>query len=198
MGATTCFRTFHDIDTISELKKEITMEREYMAFEEGYGYSGTWVEKETGVNIIDKTFSSIEEAEEFIIKNNGKWDKVDAVRFKYRKGTEAQNKRIEKLEKQFYEAQSNLGFIKSGIVEKKRNAKSKTKKCKKCGEVHLVKHLNLECCNCGASFLTKAEDKKIKNATAKVEKLENKLTELKNKKTGEFQEGWVVGGWCSC
>lgn len=213
MGATFRVRTIHcDVKDLPARVESITQQ---MFHDEGHeAYSGHWGMKGSGIDIKHNlTFNGYEEAEEYIMNNNNKWDCVTAVRYPcvIKKKVSDKQKQIDKLRAKFDDLNNQLGdFNKIGehekaIVTRVKKAKSKTKGCSKCGSSIAVNHLNDSTCPvCGnKQFIYTATDiKKHREMEEKRRKLYNDLTLLKkNSKVTETEEAgfaWLVGGWCSC
>jgi hypothetical protein len=227
MGASYTSRVFPDMPE-AELAKKIEAAIAEDAYEDGHLYSGSWgvksghyFDRERGsLRNAVKTFDSVEDADEYISKDNDKFGALTVVRARIVEMTLPDGKVVSSANswgnqipmgkavaaahekaKVAYTALNQFG---PDIIKRVRSAKSKTRGCCKCGSSIATTHIqSLNCPVCRHEYLVTDTDRaKQKALNEKYEKL-NKAAkdardaELKKlaEKHGKFV--WVVGGWCS-
>jgi len=197
MGAATLIRTYKGL-TRKQVETRVQQDKRQDEMEDGCSYSGSWGVK-SGINFVNRTFKSSDDAYEYIEENNDKWGPIDVCYFEEKLGTEAQNKRIETQKIKAKKSRQDLNDFYSNTLNKIRNVQSKTKGCKSCCSRFPISTLgSLNCPNCRKPLLTDTEVKKVSKINENIKKEKIKLSTLISKKGGKTLTGWVVGGWCSC
>lgn len=196
MGATDCVRTT-TAKTEKEVIKFVVAKTAEMSGDSCGTYSGNWTAKEDGVNFINKTFKTFDQAWQYLVDHNDKWKCVDAVKVEEKQGTDAQNKRIELQRTKAGNARNMVHqFAKdwlSSIVGKGPTPKT----CKGCKKVVPINEFySTECPYCYHSMLNQTQEKKLAKLKEAVKKEETKLEEMILKRGGKTAKYWVVGGNC--
>lgn len=192
MGASDYTITYPDVSK-DKLTRLISRDTEVMAAEDGYSYSGTWASKEEGVNFLDKTFASEDEAREYILDHNSKWEMVDAARFE----SEVPPVELGRLAKEIDLLNREIDGFDGDIMARMRRQRSKKKTCKSCGSTITIGYLSRPSCPaCTHSFLTKSDEKRKASLLKRLSRAE-KDHEALLAKTKSIS-GWVVGGMCPC
>lgn len=196
MGADFLTRTYKETNK-NKVKQLVQADQDQDGYEDGHSYSGSWSVKD-GINFINRTFTSADEAEEYIADNNDKWGAIDCCYFEQKLGTDAQNARIKTQREKVTVAEQTLRKFYADTLAKIKGVKAKTKKCKSCGAVHQVEHIRMiNCSNCNHPMLTDTELKKETRLKDKVQTEKDKVQTLISKRGGKTSKGFVCGGWCS-
>jgi len=198
MGATNYIINYKNL-TEKQMRERVVTDTEQMQYEEGCSYSGTWASKAYGINIINKKFNSTQEAEDYILDNNDKWDCVDAVLVQYKAGTDKQNEKIKLEKSKTVEIKNSIMDFHKNWTKKLKERNSKTISCSSCKTRFNKEQIrNSFCPQCNHSLLSATDTKKVDKIKEKAEKQELKVKSLIAKRGGKTVKTWVVGGWCSC
>lgn len=190
MGASDYMITYPDVSK-DKLTRLVSRDTEVMAAEDGCSYSGTWASKDAGVNFLHRIFSSEEEAREYIIDHNSKWEPVDAARFE----SKVPPAELSRLAKEIDLLSQEIEGFDGAIMTRMRQQRSKNKTCKNCGSSIAIGYISRPSCPaCSHSFLTKSDETRksslLKRLSRNEKNHEALLTKTKN------ISGWVVGGMC--
>ena len=199
MGSTLVTYTHRNNPTTDELHERFNDEAEMAGEECGKGgYSGSLYEK-SGLTIIDKTFSSSDEAYDHICDNNGKWDNAWAV--PYKATVTVPKSTLTSKKTQLAKAEADLKKLETDAIKAIKGTKSKTIGCKSCGSSINRKYVrSLDCNVCGKTdaFKTETLKKRIKTKQDKIITLKAEVRNMSNETVKKQGINYVVGGWCSC
>ena len=108
--------------TEKELRKKVQSSTDEQVYEDGHGpYSGTWGEK-SGLEILNKTFNSYQEASDYVCDHNDKWGPLSAV--KYIKQEKVPNKNQKKIDALNESIAGVEIFLDIGFHHQKQNLQS--------------------------------------------------------------------------
>lgn len=160
-------------------------------FEYGHrGYTGSIAEKAgDGLHFINTIYTTIEEAEEWLMDNTDKWGSAVVVQA-YEKSKKLLNKFEEKRKFEL----DKLAIMETKKIQVLKSGASVNVSCKNCGSKIARKFIknSTNCPICNYSFYTKAESERINKIDKKIAKInEDQLSASR----GELV--WVVGAWCS-
>ena len=225
MGASYVSHTFQKCSS-KELNSKVMDCCTEAAYEQGHSYSGDWGEKlDSGVNIIDKTYSSVKEADDWLSDNTPKYGALKAVKAP----AEATNVNTDKLREKLKPLQNELDELRvqtgekrpffrckskafhTLILERVKAGKSQFRACNNCGSKVSIKFLNHHACPVCSSnefLLTDTDKKRLLALSAKTEKHKAKVAAVheaidekhriaQSKIKPSSNWVWVVGGWCS-
>jgi hypothetical protein len=158
------------------IKEAFDKKHDNDAYEYGHGgYSGSFAEIH-GVTVVDKTFNTSYDADEWIADHAVKWENALAVRYKVFETSKSVLRHIEairELNKKISEAKRKLWVAKERATNRKTTP----------NYVHTAQ-ANLD------KVIARCEPK-IEERRAKIAEIETKLA-AKSKKMV-----WLVGGWAS-
>ena len=196
------------------LQKKVQNETDQQVYEGGHGpYSGTWGEK-NGLQILDKVFTSYDDAYDYVSEHNEKWGPLTAVKIAVAKVYPNKNEaKMKKVKEKIYEMEVLLGkhwhkrdeAYETKVVQRIQSGKSKFKTCPSCDSKIATKHIRSPSCPvCQEKnvFYTTTDALTLGRYAEKLIKLQDELTRLEKEGTvtpdytGDWQ--WYVGGWCSC
>ena len=191
------------------------------AYESGSGsYAGNATSLGRVIDWRNRMLESERDAENFIKRNQQKWDGPMACSF-YLPASDSQKKKakIEKAKQKLREKQAKkYDFMLSSLISF-QNRKSALVGCKCCGSKLSLKHISKDfrkgcspdgsrygwvtyptlpiCAVCREPLYSASTMERIRKLTLSVEEAENTLKESQ-KPTPSKSIGWVVGGWASC
>lgn len=208
--------------SVEQLRKIVKRECEIAGYESGHQYSGDWGEKvDNYVEVHNKTFSSLHDANEYLLEKCDKWGPLIAVKVLKNaplKSLDSLDEKLKDLEVQKINLKQQMSIgqssifptIGNSILKRAKSAKSNFKGCTACGSKVAVSHLKsayCPVCGDGEFLLTNTDKKKIESLNGKLSRLCQKIKETKAKKEEKMKSAntkkggedfvWLVGAMCS-
>ena len=187
------------------------------SYESGSGaYAGNATSLGRRIDWRNRMLTSERDAEQFISKNQQKWDGPMACSF-YLPAEDSLRKKaeIEKAKEKLLAKHTKKYDFMLQSLNSFRNRKAALVGCKCCGSKLSLKHISKElrdgrvdqfwttyptlplCAVCRTPLYSASTMERIKKLTLSVEEAEKSLKEAQ-KPTPSNSLGWVVGGWASC
>lgn len=208
--------------SVEQLRKIVKRDCQIAEHECGHQDSGNWGEKvDDYVEVHDKTYSSFQDAHEYLL---GKCDKrgpliaVKVLKNTLLKSLDSLDEKLKDLEVQKVnlEQQMSIGqcsifpTLGNSLLKRAKSAKSNFKGCTACGSKVAIGHLKsayCPVCGNGEFLLTNTDMKKIESLKSKLSRLCRKIKETKAKKEEKIKSAnnkkggedfvWLVGARCS-
>jgi hypothetical protein len=202
MGSALVIRVMKDMPE-AELRRAVEQRRDEDAYEDGHRYSGTWGSTH-GLHICDRTFPSIEEAEDYVEETSDKHEPLLAVKARRVPKATKPSASLVALETKARAAENAIFSFPQTIIKRVRAGKSKTRGCSTCGSSIAVTHIRSPSCPvCSENFLYSTTDEtRLKTLTQKKDALQAQLKEARVREIATLERRgvstvvWVVGGWC--
>ena len=220
MGATLYLVTYSK-DSKRLVQEAWNCQVEEDAYDSGSGaYAGNATSLGRIIDWRNRMLASERDAEEFISKNQQKWDGPMACSFYLpAKDSSRKQAKIAKAKENLIAKQTKKYDFMLQSLNSFRNRKAALVGCKCCGSKLSLEHISKElrngcrpsdspysrvtyptlplCAVCRTPLYSASTMDRIKKLTLSVEKAEKALKEAE-KPTPSKSVGWVVGGWASC
>ena len=203
----------------SDLRRMVNAECRQAGYEYGHSYSGNWGEKiDSGLKVrSDLSFSSLDEANDWLMDNCEKWGSLIAVKFYSVKPSA----KVDAIKIKINEINNRINYfdryinshsqdsIHAEIAKRASRGKRKLISCPSCDSKIAAVHITMNVCPvCRQEnwLTTKTDLKRIEATRQKIKKLEGDCAALNDKidtinKKANKAEGanwqWLVGAWCS-
>jgi len=216
MGAQLYIMTYSS-DSRSTVQEAWNRQVEEDSYESGSGaYAGNATSLGRLIDWRNRMLSSQRDAEQFISKNQKKWDGPMACSFYLpEKDSSRKQEKIAKAKKKLIGRQAKKYDFMLRSLNSFRNRKAALVGCKCCGSKLSLEYLSHElkdgrvdqfwttyptlplCAVCKAPLYSASTMERIKKLTLSVEEAKEFLF-VDEKPTPSKSIGWVVGGWASC
>jgi hypothetical protein len=154
-----------------------------------------------GLQIVNKSFKTTNEAHEYVVEQAEKWGSALAVKVgdfsKAFPVTATEKKEVEKLN----ELQQKYDGWESELISRVKQSKSALRGCKKCESKIAVKYVKEAFCPvCGDHHFiqTETDTKNYEALRIKLKAQKEKVTTLSKKYEEQNKKNvWYVGAWCA-
>lgn len=198
MGAMYDATTFEASD-IQTLKKNFSNYQSNSCYEKGNDSYAGHIGIANGLAVTDKTFATIEEAEDYVFNRAVKWGSAIAVKVgnfgKSFPSTQAEKKDLAKMQ----ELENKVLNWKEFLIKRAKEAKSSTRSCKKCQSKISVKYIstyNCPVCHDHDFIETETDKKNFKRLTENLRVQKTKVNKHKEKYKN-VKAYWYVGARCA-